>query len=219
MLVASLTIPAEALALGHASSAVPKLEVEAERVAAHSTEWVMPCLWASNAEFDAVDEALRSDPSVAAIVENERFEETAFYQVEWADGVERRIDSYIDKEGSILEARLADGRWEVDIRFVDRDQFGDFRTDVSDRGHSFRLLRLSESDRTAEGLQHLTPTQREALVTAVDRGYFSVPREATAEELAGELDISHQAVSELLRRGVENLVTATLLSEPRVEGE
>lgn len=217
MLVATLTIPPEALALEHASSTVPDLELEAERVAAHGPERVMPCLWVSHESLDAVDEALRSDPSVADVVEREEFDDAAFYHVEWADDVEQRIDSYVDNRGSILEAHLVDGQWEVDVRFVNREQFDAFRADVADRGHSFRLLSLSESERATEEPHSLTPTQRDALVTAVERGYFSVPREATAADLADELDISHQAVSELLRRGVENLVSSTLLSDSGVD--
>ena len=45
---------------------------------------------------------------------------------------------------------------------------------------------------------------------AVDMGYFSVPREAATEDLAERLDVSHQAVSERLRRGTKALVTATI---------
>lgn len=215
MLVATLSIPAEALALEYSSSAVPGIELEAERVAAHSTERVMPCLWVSHAEFETVEDAFRSDPSIATIVESDRFDESAYYHVEWAAEVERRVDSYVDKEGSILEARLSEGNWNVTVRFADREQFDEFREQLSDRVHSFRLLRLSESERADERTQHLTPSQRDALVTAAKRGYFCVPREATVEDLANELGISHQAVSELLRRGTENLVSSTLLSEQR----
>ena len=212
MLLATLKIPPEALALEHTASALPGIEIEAERVAAHSTGWVMPCLWVAHEEFGTVEETFRSDPTIAAIVESATHGDEAFYQVEWAEEVERRIDSYVDKEGSILEARLVEGSWEVDVRFVNREQFDDFREAVSNRGHSFHLLSLSESERSDESGPELTPAQREALVAATNCGYFRVPREATTEDLADELGISHQAVSELLRRGTENLVRTTLLA-------
>lgn len=41
------------------------LEVKAERIAAHSTKWTMPCMWALADDFDAVDDALAGDPSVS----------------------------------------------------------------------------------------------------------------------------------------------------------
>ena len=64
MLRASISVSPEALALEHVATALPDLELEAERIAAHSTEWVMPCLWIGDAPFDAVEDAFRADPSV-----------------------------------------------------------------------------------------------------------------------------------------------------------
>ena len=214
MLRASISVPPDAFALERAVDDVPELELEAERIAAHSTEWVMPCLWIAGTEFDAVDDALRSDPSVERIVDRERFDEIAFYHVEWTETVTRRIDAYLDKEGSLLEARLIDGEWRVELRFADRDQFDAFREQLADRGHSFRLRGLTEMNRPENGVRDLTPAQRDALEVATERGYFRVPREATTDDLADDLDISHQAVSELLRRGTENLVVSTLAVEP-----
>lgn len=136
-----------------------------------------------------------------------------FYHVEWAEDVERRIDSYIDKEGSILEARLREGTWEITFRFASREQFDEFRDRLSTQNHSFQLLHLSEMETPHDGVQDITPAQRDALVTAAEHGYFRIPREVTTPELAEELDMSHQAVSELLRRGTENLVFSTLTAE------
>ncbi|MDL5360981.1 helix-turn-helix domain-containing protein [Halalkalicoccus sp. NIPERK01] len=47
----------------------------------------------------------------------------------------------------------------------------------------------------------LTPTQEAALETALDMGYFEIPRKATASEVAAELGIGTSALSERLRRG------------------
>jgi predicted DNA binding protein len=41
---------------------------------------------------------------------------------------------------------------------------------------------------------------------AYERGFFDIPRRATAADLAAELDVSRQAVSERLRRGYAALV-------------
>ncbi|MFC7142999.1 helix-turn-helix domain-containing protein [Halosimplex aquaticum] len=53
---------------------------------------------------------------------------------------------------------------------------------------------------------HLTDEQFTTVKAALDRGYYKVPREATLEELANELDVSHQALSERLRRGHRTLI-------------
>ena len=56
----------------------------------------------------------------------------------------------------------------------------------------------------------LTKTQYETVVTAYELGYFDVPRKVTLKELAAELDVSHQALSERLRRSHAALVDAEL---------
>lgn len=210
MLVALVSLPPEALALEEAAEAVPEIAIETERIAAHSTKWVMPCLWVSNVEFDTIEEAFDDDPTVDEIVTIDRFDEEAFVQVEWTAAVERRIDDFLDREASILDARLHDGTWRVRIRFATRQQFQEFRDYFAEREPSFQLLRLAEPNEPYEEATELTPTQREALVTAAEHGYYQVPREITATELATELDSTHQAVSELLRRGTENLIVSTL---------
>ncbi|MFC7008889.1 helix-turn-helix domain-containing protein [Halalkalicoccus salilacus] len=43
-------------------------------------------------------------------------------------------------------------------------------------------------------------------------GYYDVPRTVTLTELANKLDISHQALSERLRRAHANLIDRTISS-------
>ncbi|ODR82855.1 DNA-binding protein [Haladaptatus sp. W1] len=55
--------------------------------------------------------------------------------------------------------------------------------------------------------QHeLTEQQHETLRSAMEWGYYEIPRRATATDLAEELGVSHQAISERLRRGHRCLV-------------
>lgn len=217
MIIATVFLPPGAIALERAFREVPAMEVEAERVAAHSTEWVMPCIWLSAPDFDAVDEALAGDPSVSAIVGSDEFEDEKYYEIEWSEDVTRRIDMILDRDGSILHARASADGWRIEIRFGSRDRFREFRDRVRDRGLSFDLRGLSEpgSPRRASG--EVTPDQRDALVLAVERGYYAVPRRATTRDLADELGKSHQAVSELLRRGVTNLVESSLAVDGRAD--
>lgn len=64
----------------------------------------------------------------------------------------------------------------------------------------------SEGGSTVEQRWNLTPPQAEALRVAHEAGYFSVPREATASEVADELGISKSAFLERLRRGQSALL-------------
>ena len=48
-------------------------------------------------------------------------------------------------------------------------------------------------------------------MVALEAGYFEVPKQAGIEEIADELDITPQAMSQRLRRGHENLLKNTLV--------
>ncbi|WP_217493319.1 helix-turn-helix domain-containing protein [Haladaptatus sp. W1] len=58
----------------------------------------------------------------------------------------------------------------------------------------------------------LTQEQREALVLALNRGYFSTPSEITLDELANQLGITSQAVSNRVRLGTEKVLRSVLVS-------
>lgn len=218
MLIASFSVSPEALALAETAEAIPEIDVEAERIAAHSMEWTMPCIWVSYSDFNAVDEQLRADSSVNEVVEGDHVDEEAYYQIDWSDEVKHRINPYLDKSGSLLEAHLTDGRWTIVLRFASRDQFDTLCDHLREQGRGFTLLGISEAETPRVGYRGLTPTQRDALVAAANQGYFRVPREVNIEGLAAELDTSHQALSEVLRRGMENLVFSTLTANDQ-QGE
>jgi predicted DNA binding protein len=63
----------------------------------------------------------------------------------------------------------------------------------------------SEDDEAVAQRWDVTPAQEVALRTALETGYFSVPREVTAEEVADELGISKSAFLERLHRGQATL--------------
>jgi predicted DNA binding protein len=56
----------------------------------------------------------------------------------------------------------------------------------------------------------VTPAQADALHTAFEMGYFSVPRGADASEVAAALGVSKSAFLERLRRGLARLLGETL---------
>ncbi|WP_135830139.1 helix-turn-helix domain-containing protein [Halorussus halobius] len=68
----------------------------------------------------------------------------------------------------------------------------------------------SEDDEAVAKRWDLTPAQEAALRVALELGYFSVPRESTASEVAAELGISKSAFLERLRRGQATLFAQVL---------
>lgn len=96
--------------------------------------------------------------------------------------------------------------------FADRDVLEAFRSFWQRNGDGFTLRRLS-TDGPGDPGRGLTPRQREALLVAHELGYFDIPRTASLEDVAGELDITPSALSERLRRAHAHLVE-TVVDEP-----
>ena len=57
-------------------------------------------------------------------------------------------------------------------------------------------------------LPDLSPRQHEALRTAVEAGYYEIPRTTTTGELAGRLDVDRRTFEEHLRRAEKKLLPA-----------
>ncbi|MFU8868132.1 helix-turn-helix domain-containing protein [Natronococcus sp.] len=216
MLIGTFQLEAAAFALEETLEALPELEVGAERIAAHGTAWIMPCIWVAADDYGAADDAITNDSSVESIVETAEFEDEKLYDIRWSDDVVDRINAFIDREATILNAQATAGAWELRVRFASRDQFDRFRELLNERDYSFGLVSLTRPDETRHSVGKLTPAQREALRVAKERGYYEVPRRVSTRELAAELEMSHQNLSGLLRRGTEKLIDETLDTSARI---
>lgn len=212
MFTARVSIPVDDFALAHALSVVPEMAVEADRLAACSGEWVMPCLWAAGGDFDAFDEALADDPTVAEVVVAEAVGDEKFYHVGWAEEVERHVDATLDGRGVLLHAAVDGDDWQFVIRFAAREGFEAARNYLADEEIPFRLESLTRTRAPQQFVGGLTGPQRDALVAAVEVGYFDIPREATMADVADALGVSTQAASERIRRAVERFVRTTLMT-------
>ncbi len=78
---------------------------------------------------------------------------------------------------------------------------------------SLELTRVyNPTDPEAGPWYGLSEPQREALTLAVRMGYYDIPRGCTTAELADELGISDQAVTERLRRAIGTFGRYALLT-------
>lgn len=214
VLIAEFSFPGESFALRETLPQFPDVVVEAGRLVAHSPETTMPCLWVAGESLSAFDEALRADPTVADVTATVEFQEEWFYHLTWTDEVEALVAEMVDHEGAILQATGTDDRWRARMRFATRDQFESFRDHFEEHEANLRLEQLFEQEFPHQRGGDVTPEQYRALTTAYRAGYFGVPRAASIEDVADELGVSHQAVSERLRRGTANLVRELLLHQP-----
>ncbi|USZ70984.1 helix-turn-helix domain-containing protein [Natronosalvus halobius] len=217
-IVTEFTLPAEAFALEETFETIPNLTIEIERLATHSREWVMPFLWATADDLEAAKAAIRADSSVTEVNTVDRTGNVGYFNVHWTERVQELIDQVVDQHGIVQEAAATNGTWYLKLQFVGQGRLESFQHYFDERGYSFELQRLYEVTDPKEREYDLTPQQREAMVTALEMGYFAVPRETQIAELADALDISTNAVSQRLRRATNNLTRNTLtVSSERAE--
>lgn len=72
------------------------------------------------------------------------------------------------------------------------------------------LHRLGDYEGGEQTLEALTDRQLEVLQTAYEVGFYDVPREATIDEVAGEMDIEEGTISEHLQRAERNILSHQL---------
>ena len=169
--------------------------------------------WAEGHDLDAFDEAMRADPTVEGPTMLAEANDRRLYRVEFTDaGREVATFPTWGEFGLVmLDSRGTRDGWLVRIRFPDREALRGFLDVCRERDLSVAIDAVyGATDATEDVGVELTPDQREALATALQAGYFEIPRGATLAEVADLLGISAQATSERLRRGMASLVEAAL---------
>lgn len=212
--ITEFSIPAGAFALERTFEEVPDAKIEIERLATHSREWVMPFLWLTGADLEAAESALERDPSIEELTRIDVEDDVAYFNVTWSEDVQALVDQVINKHGIIQEAQATNGCWHLKLQFVDHETLKEFQEYFREQEYSLELDRLYDGTAPKEREYDVTQPQREALVTALEMGYFEVPRNAKIDDLARELDISSNAVSQRLRRASANLTRNVLTVSP-----
>lgn len=195
------------LVLGPTLEAMPSLDVEIERQYAIDPDRPVVFCWVTCPDVDGLERALRRDPTVDEFDLLERRGRRLLYRIQRSDsnviGAYRR---WVAVGGELLRCRGSDARWEVQMRFPDRESFTTYHEFLERRGVAFDLQRLSDGGNSRRTSDVLTAAQREAMLLAYEGGFFDVPRETTLSDIAQVLEISDQAVSERLRRGQTRLI-------------
>lgn len=210
-IVANFSVPADAIALSWTMERVPEMRIEAERIATHSREWVLPFVWASGGDFDAFEAAVDEDPTAVGWSVVDAFDDTRLYEIRWVETVAELVDEIVDQHGTVLEASAAGGSWYFEIRFTEQSQVEGFGEHFDEKGVRFELQQLSRPEDPRQATYGLTEEQRETLVRAQEEGYYRIPREVSVAELADYFGISSNSVSQRLRRGCDSLIKQTLV--------
>jgi DNA-binding CsgD family transcriptional regulator len=205
-----------------------------------------PALWEAGVYFEAIHSMdFLADGSVVLVYEIDATEQRLRTVLESAGN--RLVDYVITSHADPLVAQIRvkpDDQFEralsthrsyglsVDfpIRYLEHDpvtvelvEIGP-RSELSDRIEATReyaTVDIQQVHRyeptTGQLFQELTDRQQEVLLTALRKGYYRTPREATHEEIAADLSCSASVVGQHLRRIETKLVSSVVPAT--VDGE
>ena len=194
-------------ALSNALEAVPDVQLEIVQEAGTDPETPYMFVWVAASDEEAWERAMAADETVCDVERYTAMDGDVLYRMQIGEAAESvSYGMWVRLGAEQLQATWSDGWWHVRMRFPDRDALATCETWCQDNDVTFRLRRIYSDPIDERGGHGLTREQREALTVAQEMGYFDVPRRASMADLAEELGISSQAVSERLRRGHRALV-------------
>lgn len=173
-------------------------------------ERTVPCgepplsqFWRKGGDRHRFVRRLRASEDVRSLRVLVELPEATCYRVGWSDEAIGLFSEIGPTEGTILGADLTD-RWRFRIRFPEHRNLREFHSLLEERDCSVDIRRVGTPQAPGghSATERLSQSQRETLQLATEAGYFEVPRETTLEDLGARLNISSQAVSERLRRGL-----------------
>jgi len=191
----------------------PELNVSIIQQTATDSSELDVVINAVRGEFDAFETGLDEDNSVASWGRFSDGDQRRRYRITLTErGRELTTYPCWSRDGAVFldGTRRRDG-WRFRIQLPNEESLQRYVSYCEEYDIDYNPIRLSRTNRSTVTERYgLTPTQTQTLVAASQQGFFQIPRECTLEELAAKSDITHQALSERLRRGMDSLVESTL---------
>jgi hypothetical protein len=173
----------------------------------------LPFVWSRAGDDDTFEREARDSELVAEAVPLDSVDECTLYRVSWERSLGAFFEALADTNGALLAASGTD-QWRFRLRFAEHHELARFQARCRERGVPVQLKRVSTvgGDYHASETPGLTHKQRDALLIALEQGYFSIPRQTSLAEIATQLGISEQSASERIRRGTETLLQTSLFT-------
>lgn len=210
--ILEFSVEPDEFVLGRTLAPAGDVELELERIVP-TTRATVPFVWAFGGELTDFERRVEESPHVESLSAVDRLDTRTLYRLRWAEDGGTLLAAIDETEASVLEGR-ADGVWSFRLRFYDQERLSQFHEIVRDRDVTIQVDRTDVGAAMAERDRRLglSTEQHEALELALRRGYFATPSEVELDELADELEISRQAVSDRIRRGNETILRRALRS-------
>jgi predicted DNA binding protein len=167
-----------------------------------------------SSDFSQFEDGLRNDSTVAEFERvSETRDEKAIYSFEYTDEAKVLSPVVSAANGVILDMENDGSAWILTVWIPERTELVHLWEYAQENDVDIELLRVNEYASLGTTDAGLTDSQRDALLVALETGYFEEPRDATLGDVAADLDISQPAASGLLRRGIKRLIVSSLLDD------
>jgi len=161
-----------------------------------------------------LERALDSDPTVDKHELIEWSGNGGVYYIEHTPQTKLISTAVSNANGFIIHTESERNGWLVRLLLPDRTALSTVWDHARDNEMQIDIVEIHDNETADSGPSYgLTDEQRTTLLIAYEKGYFVEPREMSLDELADELGLSSTAVSGRLRRGMRNLVAATIATE------
>ncbi|WP_436936060.1 helix-turn-helix domain-containing protein [Halovenus marina] len=216
--LAEFEITCDALPFVEVAAAVPDATLELEFQP--SEDWYTAFIvQVVEGNRKAVEQAFDESPFVDEYIPMQQSDERPWYRVEPAVGMDARLGAHVDEVSTLKALAAADAEitymrvtatgWIQRGWFASRATLERFQS-FWQRNGEFTLRRLVPDGEADDAGTGLTDRQRDAILTAHEMGYFDIPRRASLDDVAAELDIAASSLSERLRRAQSHLIKTSV---------
>ena len=210
--VMEFTSPAAEFPLGSVFEDLPDVTVELERIVPHN-DLVIPYFWVRGGDAVDIEDAFGAHAGVSEIRLVDSVEAEYLMRAEWDRAYVGILSALTETHLAVLSGVGTREGWRFEVRGETREAVSEFRSYCQEHDIAIDITSVHALlPIQGEGYE-LTDTQREALVSAFELGYFDSPRQCSLEVVAAELGITQQSLSSRLRRGHRRLIAATLVHE------
>ncbi|EMA08802.1 Predicted DNA binding protein, contains HTH domain [Haloarcula vallismortis] len=159
-----------------------------------------------------LEEMLDTDPTVQSYELVDWTDQTGIYYIEHTPETKLISSVVTDVNGFLIHTETKGNGWLVRLLLPDREALNTIWEYANENDISLDIIEIyGNTDTGGESSYGLTDEQRTALTTAYENGYFGEPRDISLNEVADEIGLSSTAMSGRLRRGMRNLIAATII--------
>lgn len=208
--IVEFDVDADSFELGRALAVPGRADIELEDVVPLGDD-VVPLFWLYETDSSGFVETVEGNDAVEDVLVFDETESRTLYALQWDATRDSFLSAIPGFGGFLLSATGSERTWMLRVRFPDHDALSSFNQRCTERGVGLEVTGLYNRTRPDAGRWYgLTEMQYETLLLAYEQGYYDIPRRVSTQDLADELGVSDQAVTERLRRAIQTLTDNAL---------